>query len=79
MTRNDCPELMGAAEIGRLLGVSRQRVQQLTQATGFPEPVQHLDMGKVWLADDIRDWARKRETALGRSNRSTGEGEASNA
>lgn len=51
---------MGAAEIGRLLGVSRQRVQQLVNADGFPPPVAVLDMGKVWRADDIRAWATER-------------------
>lgn len=49
---------MGAAEIARHLGVSRQRVQQLVRTPGFPNPVATLDMGKVWDADDIRDWAK---------------------
>jgi hypothetical protein len=39
---------MGASEIARLLGVSRQRVQQLAQRPDIPEPVVVLDMGKVW-------------------------------
>jgi predicted DNA-binding transcriptional regulator AlpA len=52
-------DLMGAAEIGRLLGVSRQRVQQLVKTPGFPPPVAHLDMGKVWLSQDIAEWARR--------------------
>lgn len=51
-------DLMGAAEIARLLGVSRQRVQQLVRSPGFPEPVATLDMGKVWAATDIRQWSR---------------------
>ncbi len=49
---------MGAAEIGRLLGVSRQRVQQLVKTDGFPAPVAVLDMGKVWLASDVRAWSK---------------------
>lgn len=60
MTSERCPELMGAAEIGRHLGVSRQRVQQLVRTDGFPVPAAHLDMGKVWLADEVRDWASRR-------------------
>lgn len=62
MTSKTFPELMGAAEIGRLLGVSRQRVQQLVKTPGFPEPVAVLDMGKVWLAKEVRTWtdARRR-------------------
>ena len=60
MTRAPFPEVMGAAEIGRLLGVSRQRVQQLVKTTGFPAPVAVLDMGKVWLADEVRAWSSDR-------------------
>ena len=60
MTSGPAPELMGAAEIGRLLGVSRQRVQQLVKRDGFPAPVAVLDMGKIWKAEDIRTWAARR-------------------
>lgn len=49
--------LMGAAEIGRLLGVSRQRVQQLVSRPCFPEPCAVLAMGKIWLTVDVEDWA----------------------
>ncbi len=63
MTSGGFPEVMGAAEIARELGgLSRQRVQQLITdraANGFPEPVAVLEMGKVWLAEDIRAWAAK--------------------
>ena len=59
---------MGAAEVERLLGVSRQRVQQLVKdrvsngaGMPFPDPASTLDMGKVWLADDVRRWARDYE------------------
>lgn len=48
---------MGAAEIGRLRGVSHQRVQQLAKTEGFPDTVAVLDMGKVWRADDVTTWA----------------------
>lgn len=62
------PEVWGAAEIARHLGVSRQRVQQLIMARNkdaddpanshFPDPVVTLDMGKIWLADAVRAWAK---------------------
>jgi len=52
-------QLVGAAEIGRMLGgVSRQRVQQLINREDFPEPFDVLDMGKVWLRADVEAWAR---------------------
>ena len=50
--------LVGAAEIGALLRLSRQRVQQLAAEPDFPEPIATLAMGKVWLGRDIETWAR---------------------
>lgn len=50
--------LVGSAEIGRLLGVSRQRVQQLVSRPDFPEPEVVLDMGKVWRKADVLAWAK---------------------
>lgn len=52
-------DLMGAAEVGEFLGVSRQRVQQLVNKPEFPQPLAHLTMGKVWLAGDVEAWARR--------------------
>jgi prophage regulatory protein len=50
-------KLMGSAEIGRRLGgLSRTRVYQLTQRRNFPEPIAELDMGNVWLAEDVEAW-----------------------
>jgi predicted DNA-binding transcriptional regulator AlpA len=55
----DMAGYMGAAEIGALLGVSRQRVQQLVSRPDFPVPLVTLNMGKVWDADDVKTWAKK--------------------
>lgn len=57
MPSRDPLDLVGAAEIAALLGVSRQRVTQLTHAPGFPPPVLRLKMGALWHAQDIRAWA----------------------
>ena len=51
--------LMGAAEIGARLDVSRQRVQQIVSRPDFPAPVAVLGMGKVWEAGDVERWIRK--------------------
>lgn len=51
-------ELAGAAEIGVMLGISRQRVQQLIGRPDFPQPVQVLAMGKVWTRSEIVKWAQ---------------------
>jgi len=52
--------LVGSAEIGRLLGVSRQRVQQLISRDDFPAPEVVLDMGKVWKREAVIAWAKAR-------------------
>ena len=51
-------DLMGAQEIGDLLGVSRQRVWQLVEREDFPKPVAKLAQGRVWLKADVVTWAR---------------------
>lgn len=45
--------MLGAAELSALLGVSRQRVTQLTGKAWFPAPVTRLAMGGVWELIDI--------------------------
>jgi prophage regulatory protein len=52
MTRGVFPKLAGLAEIAGLAGVSRQRAAQLAAHPDFPEPVQRLAMGPVWLEAD---------------------------
>ena len=56
--------LMGAAEIAELLGVGRQRVQQLVSRPDFPAPADTLAMGKVWLREDVERWAADRARRL---------------
>jgi hypothetical protein len=53
MRVRDGSQLLGAAELGVLLGVSRQRVSQLTGKRWFPAPVTRLAMGAVWELVDI--------------------------
>jgi prophage regulatory protein len=48
--------LMGAQEIETRLGVSRQRVYQLTQRADWPAPYDTLAMGNVWLITDVERW-----------------------
>ena len=49
--------MLGAAELGALLGVSRQRVGQLTVKAWFPAPAIRLAMGAVWKLGDIEQMA----------------------
>lgn len=49
--------LVGVAEIAEMLGVTRQRVHQLTRMEGFPEPEAVLSAGTIWRRDNIERWA----------------------
>lgn len=51
-------KLVGAHEIRVMLGVSRQRVNQLVAKDGFPAPVERLAQGAVWLLRDVEKWMR---------------------
>ena len=51
-------ELMGPFEIAEYLGVSRQRFQQIARRPGFPQPYQELRGMKVYVAAEIRAWAK---------------------
>ena len=42
--------LLGNAELGKLLGLSRQRVSQLVTRDDFPAPRAVLIMGSVWTS-----------------------------
>ena len=50
---NKFPPLAGLAEVASLAGVSRTRAGQLAAHPQFPEPVQRLAMGPVWLESDV--------------------------
>jgi len=52
----DRPRVVGTAEIARMLGVSRSRVHQLARRVDWPEPLDHLEAGAVWLRSDIERW-----------------------
>ncbi|MEJ7831740.1 MAG: AlpA family phage regulatory protein [Nocardioides sp.] len=52
-------ELVGVAEVAKLLGISRARVGQLAKTANFPEPVARLAAGPVWESADIQKWARQ--------------------
>ncbi|HUP86062.1 MAG TPA: LuxR C-terminal-related transcriptional regulator [Acidimicrobiales bacterium] len=52
--------LVGAAEVAALLGVSRQRVSQLSAAQDFPVPQAELASGRIWARDEVEEWIRAR-------------------
>lgn len=70
------PDLMGVGEVAERLGVSRQRVDQLTREhADFPEPVEHLRSGRVWKKAAIEAWiASHPERPGGRPRKQQGGG-----
>ncbi|MBY8872886.1 hypothetical protein K7640_13680 [Micromonospora sp. PLK6-60] len=60
------PELVTLAEIAVQLGVSRQRVQQLSRQPWFPSPVARTKSGPIYTLADAQQMQREREAKLGR-------------
>jgi hypothetical protein len=53
--------LVGVTEIAEMLGVSRQRVDQIMRTdSAFPAPVAELHAGRIWLRDEVEVWGRRR-------------------
>jgi predicted DNA-binding transcriptional regulator AlpA len=51
---------MSAAEIAELLGISRQRVDQIAKTDPtFPQPVVVLRRIRVWETAAVEKWARE--------------------
>lgn len=47
---------MAMAEIGRRLGVGRTRTKSLIARPDWPAPHDVLDVGRIWLAEDVEAW-----------------------
>lgn len=52
-------ELGGIHEIAAMMGVSKQRVHQLTDKDWFAEPVARLKCGPVYDLEEVRESLRK--------------------
>jgi predicted DNA-binding transcriptional regulator AlpA len=52
-------ELVTGADIGRRLGISRERVRQLAKREDFPEPVGHLGTYVIWRWADVERWGKR--------------------
>lgn len=63
-------ELIDAAGIAELIGVSRQRVDKIAKTDpAFPQPVARLRRIRVWDRADVERWARE----AGRPRRAGGD------
>jgi prophage regulatory protein len=52
-------QFVGLHELAELLGVSRQRADQLVRQTGFPAPAAELKAGRIWKKVEVDRWIRK--------------------
>lgn len=52
--------LVGLHEVAAMLGVSRQRADQLARERDFPKPVADLKAGRVWRQADVEKWMVRR-------------------
>lgn len=52
-------DLVSAGDIAEMLSISKQRIDQLARANKMPEPVAVVASGRIWLRDDIVEWARE--------------------
>lgn len=63
LAEDGAPELLGVTELARALGVSKQRISELTESGRFPAPVARLKAGPVWqrsaIARFVRRWPRR--------------------
>ena len=50
--------MLRLVQIAALLGVSKQRADQLRRLPDFPGPVDRWTRGDLWSASDLRGWAR---------------------
>lgn len=53
-------ELVGAAEIAEILGITRQRVDRISRThSDFPLPQAELKSGRIWSRAEVEAWARR--------------------
>ena len=60
------PELLGAAEVAELVGISKQRLAELRESARFPAPIAELHCGPVWASPAVQDFVRSWERRPGR-------------
>ncbi len=57
------PLLLGAAEVAKYLGVTRQRIAELRKRPDFPKPIVELAAGPIWLqgavSTFVETWDRR--------------------
>lgn len=59
-------EYVGCAEVAEILGVSKQRVSQLSRRPDFPSPFGAIRAAKFWRKADIEAYGLGRRRVPGR-------------
>jgi hypothetical protein len=66
------PALAGVAEAARIMGWDKRRVITYIDRGRFPEPIQSLASGRLWLRSDVErfasDWRAKQRRRRSRSS-----------
>lgn len=57
---SELDDLVTGAEVGRRLGISRERVRQLAERDDFPASLGLLGRARVWRWADIERWQAER-------------------
>jgi hypothetical protein len=57
------PAVVGVAEAAEIMGWDKRRVITYIDRGSFPEPITSLASGRIWLREDVEEYARRwRET-----------------
>ncbi len=66
LARPAFPDLVGVAELAKMLGVSKQRASEARKKAGFPAPVAELATGPVWIRANVVAFAEGWKRTPGR-------------
>ena len=53
------PSVVGVAEAAEIMGWDKRRVITYIDRGSFPEPITSLASGRIWLREDVEDYARR--------------------
>jgi hypothetical protein len=52
------PSVVGVAEAAEIMGWDKRRVITYVDRGSFPEPITSLASGRIWLREDVEEYAR---------------------
>jgi predicted DNA-binding transcriptional regulator AlpA len=57
MRKRTIPRLCGVSEAAEILGIKKQNIVNARKKAGFPEPIQTLSCGPIWLESDVIEYS----------------------